>query len=82
MTKSKTKVEKDTETFEGTTRRLQSIIETLESDDSGIEQSLKSFTEGMALIRQLQARLEESEQAVSTLLEEDIEPGVSDRGLE
>ena len=82
MTKSKTRVEKDTETFEGTARRLQSIIETLESDDSGIEQSLKSFTEGMALIRQLQARLEESEQAVNTLLEEDTEPNTLERGLE
>ena len=82
MTKAKPKVNPEAETFETAAQRLQSIIETLESDDSGIEQSLASFTDGMALIRQLQARLEESEQAVNTLLEEDTEPNTSERGPE
>jgi len=60
-------------TFEASTRQLESIIETLESEDISLDEALKAFEEGIRICRSAQKALEEAEQQVTLLLEENGE---------
>ncbi|MFT4520908.1 MAG: exodeoxyribonuclease VII small subunit [Halioglobus sp.] len=56
--------------FEASTKRLESIIDTLEADGLSLEQALKAFEEGIKLSRSAQQALEQAEQQVTLLMEE------------
>ena len=57
--------------FEEAVERIEKLIEDIETGEIGLDQSLKAFEEGMALIRRCRARIERAEQRVSELLEEE-----------
>ena len=53
--------------FETSLQRLESIVDTLESGELSLEESLKIFEEGVALTRSCQKSLNEAEQRVKQL---------------
>ena len=59
--------------FEKALDELESIVEDLESGDLSLENSLKSFEEGIKLARQCQEKLSQAELQVQKLIEEDGE---------
>lgn len=61
---------KPVKSFEAALRRLEEIVETLESGELSLEDSIKIFEEGVGLTRTCSRQLEEAEQKVSTLLAE------------
>ena len=61
---------KTVKTFEAAIRRLEEIVETLESGELSLEDSIKIFEEGVGLTRTCGKQLEAAEQKVSTLLAE------------
>ena len=56
--------------FEEAMKRLEDIVQSLESGDLPLEESLKIFEEGMKLISFCSKRLEEAEQKVTMLVKE------------
>jgi exodeoxyribonuclease VII small subunit len=56
--------------FEDAMERLEEIVESLESGDLPLEESLKVFKEGMALVKFCSRKLEEAEKKVTVLVEE------------
>ena len=58
-------------TFEQTLNALEKIVDELESGDLPLEKALKKFDEGMALSRQCNAMLDETEKKVTQLLGND-----------
>jgi exodeoxyribonuclease VII small subunit len=56
--------------FEEAMERLEQIVETLESGDLALDQSLKIFEEGMGLVNFCTRKLEEAEQKVTILIKE------------
>jgi len=65
---------KKTPTFEEALRRLEEIVEKLESGELSLEESMALFEEGVSLTRTCGRQLEQAEQKVSTLLAEaDVE---------
>jgi exodeoxyribonuclease VII small subunit len=56
--------------FEEAMERLEQIVETLESGDLALDQSLKIFEEGMGLVNFCTKKLEEAEQKVTILIKE------------
>jgi len=56
--------------FEEAMERLEQIVETLESGDLALDESLKIFEEGMALVNFCTKKLEEAEQKVTILIKE------------
>jgi exodeoxyribonuclease VII small subunit len=60
--------------FEKAQKRLTSITEVLEDENTTLEQSLQAFEEGIALVRSAQSALTEAEQRVQVLLEENGNP--------
>ncbi len=56
--------------FEEAMERLEQIVETLESGDLPLEDSLKIFEEGMGLVNFCTKKLEEAEQKVTILIKE------------
>ena len=65
---------KPVKSFETALRRLEEIVETLESGELSLEESIKIFEEGVGLTRTCSRQLEEAEQKVSTLLAESKGP--------
>jgi exodeoxyribonuclease VII small subunit len=61
---------KTVKSFEAAISRLEEIVETLESGELSLEESIKIFEEGVGLTRTCSRQLEEAEQKVSTLLAE------------
>jgi exodeoxyribonuclease VII small subunit len=59
------------QTFEKTMKRLESIVEELETGELGLDEALKKFQEGIKLSRICTAKLDESEKMVSLLLEDE-----------
>jgi exodeoxyribonuclease VII small subunit len=59
--------------FEEAVERIESLIEDIETGRVGLDQSLKAFEEGMALIRACRSRIERAEQRVAELLEDESE---------
>lgn len=72
MTKGKNK--REAPAFEDSIRQLEDIITRLEDPDTNLETSLADFEQGIKLVREAQAVLQEAEQKVSLLTERDGEP--------
>ena len=78
-TKRKTKKDTpDIANFEDSTQQLESLIETLEDEETTLEHALQAFEEGVKITRSLQKSLQEAEQRVSLLLEKNNEPDAVD----
>lgn len=56
--------------FEEAMQRLEDIVQSLESGDLSLEDSLKKFEEGMKLISFCSKKLEEAEQKVTMLVKD------------
>ncbi len=54
--------------FEDAMRRLEEIVQTLESGELSLEDSLKNFEEGMKLVKFSTKKLEEAEKKVTMLV--------------
>lgn len=61
------KIDMDTPTFEKSMARLEEIVALLERGDTPLEESLKLFEEGSALIRSCSGMLDKAEQVVVRL---------------
>lgn len=68
--------------FEQSLEQLESIVDALEAGDLTLEQSLKSFEEGIALTRACQSALNDAEQTVKMLTEKNGKPIFEDVDLE
>ena len=60
---------KDTVNFETSLQKLEQIIEKLEDGDISLEDSVKSFEEGIGLVRECQKQLSQAELKVKKLLD-------------
>ena len=60
---------KDTVNFETSLKKLEKIIEKLEDGDISLEDSVKSFEEGIGLVKECQKQLSEAELKVKKLLD-------------
>lgn len=56
------------EKFEDALEKLEDIVRVMESGDIPLDQALKSFEEGIKLIRYCSSRLEETQRRVEQLL--------------
>ena len=56
--------------FEESIARLESLVEQMEGGDLSLEDSLKTFEEGIRLTRECQQALKSAEQKVRLLIEE------------
>ncbi|MDD5204432.1 MAG: exodeoxyribonuclease VII small subunit [Desulfobacterales bacterium] len=56
--------------FETAMERLESIVQSLESGDLSLDESLKVFEEGMQLVQFCTKKLDEAERKVSILMKE------------
>jgi exodeoxyribonuclease VII small subunit len=68
--------------FEDSIRRLSEIVETLESGELPLEESLRLFEEGVTLARSSQATLDAAEKRVEELLSVDEDGNPVVRELE
>jgi exodeoxyribonuclease VII small subunit len=60
---------KNTTDFETSIKKLESIVEKLEEGDLDLDTSLKSFEEGVALVKECQKIISEAELKVNKLLD-------------
>ena len=60
---------KDTVNFEASLQKLEKIIEKLEDGDISLEDSVKSFEEGIGLVKECQKQLSQAELKVKKLLD-------------
>lgn len=60
---------KDTANFETSLKKLEKIIEKLEDGDISLEDSVKSFEEGIGLVKECQKQLSQAELKVKKLLD-------------
>ena len=60
---------KDTVNFEVSLQKLVKIIEKLEDGDISLEESVKSFEEGIGLVKECQKQLSQAELKVKKLLD-------------
>ena len=58
-------------TFENAMRRLEGIVQALESGDLGLDEALKKFQEGIKLSQFCSNKLDETEKRVSILLKDE-----------
>lgn len=56
--------------FEQSLAALEALVNKMEQGELSLEESLKAFSEGIALTRECQTRLAEAEQQVSLLIEQ------------
>ena len=56
------------QTFEESMARLESVVQELERGETGLEESLRLFEEGVAIARKLETRLADAEMKVEQLL--------------
>ena len=62
---------KDKQTdFESSLKALESIVERLEDENINLEDSIKSFEEGINLVNECQKQLQEAELKIKTLLDD------------
>ena len=59
---------KDTVNFEASLKKLEQIVVKLEGGDISLEDSVKSFEEGIGLVKECQKQLSEAELKVKKLL--------------
>ena len=64
--------------FESALRELETLVERMEKGELSLEDSLKDFERGIALVRSCQAALSEAEQKVQILLEKNGTTTVQD----
>ena len=60
---------KDTVNFEVSLQKLKKIIEKLEDGDISLEESVRSFEEGIGLVKECQKQLSQAELKVKKLLD-------------
>ena len=60
---------KETVNFETSLKKLEKIIEKLEDGDISLEDSVKSFEEGIGLVKECQKQLSQAELKVKKLLD-------------
>ena len=60
---------KNTTDFETSIKKLEAIVEKLEEGDLDLDTSLKSFEEGVALVKECQKIISEAELKVNKLLD-------------
>ena len=60
---------KNTADFEASIKKLEAIVEKLEEGDLDLDTSLKSFEEGVALVKECQKIISEAELKVNKLLD-------------
>jgi len=60
-----------TPNFEKSLQQLESLVERLESGELSLEESLKTFEQGIKLTRSCQTALQEAEQKVEILLQQE-----------
>ena len=60
---------KNTSDFETSIKKLEAIVEKLEEGDLDLDTSLKSFEEGIALVKECQKIISEAELKVNKLLD-------------
>ncbi len=69
--------------FEASMKRLEAIVEELESGELSLEDSIARYEEGVRLSRGLTARLDEAEKRIERLVENEGEaPGTQPMELE
>ena len=56
--------------FEVSLKELESIVEKLEDEDINLEDSVKSFEEGVNLVKQCQKQLKDAELKIKKLLDD------------
>lgn len=56
--------------FEDSMKRLEELVQTLESGELPLDDALKAFEEGMRLVKSCSDKLEEAEKKVTLLLEQ------------
>lgn len=66
---SKLKTEK-TEKFETMLGKLETLVEKIESGEISLEDSLKAFEEGMALVKSCETYLEDAQKRVKILIKD------------
>ena len=64
---------KKTFPFEATLEKLEGIVETMESGDLSLEESLRAFEEGIQLTRACQQALSDAKQQIDVLIEKNGE---------
>ena len=64
---------KETFPFEATLEKLEGIVETMESGDLSLEESLLAFEEGIQLTRACQQALSDAKQQIDVLIEKNGE---------
>jgi len=69
------------QTFAEGIAELEAIVRNLESGRMELEESLGSYERGVSLIKELQAKLEEAQQKVTTLLG-DVDPAPIEKTIE
>ena len=62
--------ENKTVDFESSLKKLGSIVEKLEDENINLEDSVKSFEEGMDLVKKCQKQLQEAELKIKKLLDD------------
>tara|TARA_X000000368_G_scaffold2417_1_gene1873 strand:+ start:871 stop:1095 length:225 start_codon:yes stop_codon:yes gene_type:complete len=65
MTKEDKKVD-----FESSLKELELIVERLEDENINLEDSVKSFEEGVSLVKQCQKKLQDAELKIKKLLDD------------
>lgn len=58
---------KDTKTFEQAVERLEEIVKSLEEGKAGLDETLRLYEEGIALVRECNEKLDGAEQKIRTL---------------
>lgn len=58
---------KDTKTFEQAVERLEEIVKSLEAGKAGLDETLRLYEEGIALVRECNEKLDGAEQKIRTL---------------
>ena len=53
--------------FEDALKKLEKIVETLESGEAGLDESMKKYEEGVKLLRLCTVKLEEAEKKIEML---------------
>ncbi|MCK4378186.1 MAG: exodeoxyribonuclease VII small subunit [Deltaproteobacteria bacterium] len=59
------------QSFETALKKLEEVVEKLESGEVSLDQSLKLFEQGIALVRQCSKRLDEVESKVQVLVSDE-----------
>lgn len=57
--------------FEESLKRLEDLVERLESGEISLEESLQDFESGVALVRTLRERLDQAQQRVDKIVEQE-----------